>query len=134
MRTWPVLGILALAACAGGPSDNPLIGDWHVESPTVLRAHGNIIGFRDNCLIVSGNRVNVRVARPIVFGEGIDGTFVWYGPPAVATQRVEADAARVIFISPNRIRVVWPHGPETGYLRAVGATDAHFSNADCITP
>ena len=77
MKRWTLLGFLALAACAGGPSDNPLVGDWHVASPTVLRAHGNVIGFREECLIVSGNRVNVRVARPIVFGEGIDGIRVW---------------------------------------------------------
>ena len=134
MRIISVLGLLALAACAGGPSDNPLVGDWHVASPTVLRAHGNVIGFRENCLIVSGNRVNVRVARPIVFGQGIDGIRVWYGPPAVAAQKSEADAARVIFISPHRIQIVWPHGTETGYLRAVGAAGAHFSNADCNTP
>ena len=134
MKRWTLLGFLALAACAGGPSDNPLVGDWHVASPTVLRAHGNVIGFREECLIVSGNRVNVRVARPIVFGEGIDGIRVWYGPPAVAAQKSEADAARVIFISPNRIQIIWPHGAETGYLRAVGAADAHFSNADCKTP
>ena len=134
MKRWTLLGFLALAACAGGPSDNPLVGDWHVASPTVLRAHGNVIGFREECLIVSGNRVNVRVARPIVFGEGIDGIRVGYGPPAVAAQKSEADAARVIFISPNRIQIVWPHGAETGYLRAVGAADAHFSNADCKTP
>lgn len=134
MKAIAVLGLLALAACAAGPSDNPLVGDWHVASPTVLRAHGNVIGFRENCLIVSGNRVNVRVARPIVFGEGIDGIRVWYGPPAAAAQKSDADAARVIFISPNRIQIIWPHGTETGYLRALGAPDAHFSNADCQTP
>lgn len=134
MRSWSILAVLVLAACTGGPSDNPLVGDWHVASPTMLRAHGNVIGFREDCLIVSGNRVNVRVARPIVFADGIDGTLVWYGPPAVAAQKSEADAARVIFISPNRIQIVWPHGTETGYLRAVGPADAHFSNADCKTP
>ncbi|MDA0784873.1 MAG: hypothetical protein O3B37_01160 [Proteobacteria bacterium] len=134
MKPWSALGLLALVACAGGPSDNPLVGDWQVVSPSALRAHGNVIGFREACLIVSGNRVNVRVARPIVYGEGIDGIFVWYGPPAAAEQKSETDAARVIFISPHRIRIIWPRGVETGYLRALGSADAHFSNDDCKTP
>ena len=134
MKSWTILGFLALAACATGPSDNRLVGDWHAASPTALRAHGNIIGFREDCLIMRGNRVNVRVARPIVYGEGIDGTFVWFGPPAVAAQISEDDAARVIFISPHRIQIVWPRGVETDYLRALGGVGANSSNDDCITP
>ncbi|MGB0571254.1 MAG: hypothetical protein ACPGQM_04165 [Alphaproteobacteria bacterium] len=134
MKRWTILWVLALAACASAHSDNPLVGDWQAASPTVLRAHGNIIGFREACLIVRGNRVNVRVARPIVYGDGIDGTFVWFGPPAIATLRSEDDAARVIFISPNRINVVWPRGMETDYLRAIGGEGANSSNKDCITP
>jgi len=134
MKRWAILGVLALAACAAGPSDNPLVGDWHAASPTALRAHGNIIGFRDDCLIVRGNRVNVRVARPIVYRDGIDGIFVWFGPPAVAATKSDDDAARVIFISPNRIQIVWPRGVETDYLRAVGGVGANSSNEDCITP
>ncbi len=134
MKRWTVFGLLALVACAAAPSDNRLVGDWHAASPTALRAHGNIIGFRDDCLIVRGNRVNVRVARPVVYAEGIDGTLVWFGPPAVAPDKSEDAAARVIFISSNRIQIVWPRGVETDYLRAVGGVGANSSNADCITP
>ena len=128
----PVLGALLLAACAGSPPENPLIGDWHVANPSGLQSHGNIIGFRDNCLIVRGDRVSARVARPVVFADGIDGTFVWYGPPAVANPRVTHAAARVIFISPDRIQVIWPHGAETDYLRAIGPP--RDDNRDCRTP
>lgn len=125
---------LALGACAGGPPDNPLIGDWHMADPAVSRAPGNLIGFREDCLIVGGNPANVRVARPVVFRDGIDGTLVWFGPPALAEPPSEDMAARVIFLSPNRIQIVWPRGGEAGYLRAVGPDDARGGNADCRTP
>jgi hypothetical protein len=136
MRTFvrgpAILAALLLAACAGGPPENPLIGDWHVAAPSGLQSHGNIVGFRDHCLIVRGDGASARVARPVAYNDGIDGTFVWYGPPAAANPRITRNAARVIFISSNRIQVVWPHGTETDYLRAIGPP--RDDNADCRTP
>ncbi|MBO23025.1 MAG: hypothetical protein CMM26_11745 [Rhodospirillaceae bacterium] len=127
-----LFGLFLLAACAGGPPDNPIIGDWHLATPSGLQWHGNIIGFRDDCLIVRGDLVSAWVARPVIFEEGIDGTFVWYGPPAAADLRSNHAAARVIFISPDRIQVFWPHGDEANYLRALGP--ARTDNRDCRTP
>lgn len=123
--------LLILAACAADPDTNPLIGDWVIDEPTVPRAHGNLVQFRDGCVIVSGNRLDIRIAGPTRYRDGIDGTLVWYGSAAEATPTVDADAARVTFLSTDRIRVIWPHGGEARYLRAVGQPDEPVGPGDC---
>lgn len=126
----PILGAfsLFLTACASNPLDNPLIGDWQVNLPTTPRAHGNIIGFRDNCLIVRGNWIDIRVARPINYFNTGTQTLVWYGPTARDADPNPALAARVTFLAPDRVRIIWPKGLSAYYMRTLGK---HASNRDC---
>lgn len=119
---------LLLTACANSPPDNALIGDWQVNLPTTPRAHGNIIGFRKACLIVRGNWFDVRVARPITYLANGAQLSVWYGPPAGEVHPNPALAARVTFLAPDRIRVVWPEGFVADYMRTLGT---QASNRDC---
>ncbi len=121
------LGLL-LTACASNPPDNPLIGDWQVNLPTTPRAHGNTIGFREACLIVRGNWIDIRIAQPIVYLSNNTQTSVWYGPPSKNTHPNPALAARVTFLAPDRIHVVWPEGFSADYMRALGKEP---SNRDC---
>ncbi|MBS28001.1 MAG: hypothetical protein CL566_03620 [Alphaproteobacteria bacterium] len=125
------LCLAALAACASEPKSHHLIGDWVIEQPTVPRAHGNLVRFREGCVIVSGNRLDIRIAKPARYQDGNDGTLVWYGPAAEAEPGITANAARVTFLAQDRILVVWPQGGESRYLRAVGQAEDLVGPGDC---
>lgn len=125
------MGVLILAGCTSDPERHTLIGDWIIDQPTVPRAHGNLVRFRNGCVIVSGNRFDIRIAKPARYQDGTDGTLVWYGPAAETKPAVAADAARVTFLATDRIQVIWPRGGEARYLRAVGQPDDLISSGDC---
>lgn len=119
---------LLLTACATETSDNTLLGNWVVDVPTTPRAHGNMIGFRDNCVFVRGNRVDTRIARPAHYQSRNADIIVWYGEPARSEPRNPAHAARVTFLAPDRIQIAWPEGFEERYMRGIGKS---VSNSDC---
>lgn len=119
---------LTLAACASDPV-NPLIGEWVVDLPTTPRAHGNEIGFFEHCLVVRGDRINVRIAKPVRYVVIGSGALVWYGPDAETPG--PGDAARVRFLSADRIEVRWPEGVTARYLRGVAQRDEEEAAALC---
>ncbi len=126
-----VVSALLLAGCtttAPPTTERPLYGDWAIELPTLPRTHGNRIGFRDGCLLVAGNRFDMQVIRPVAYLPAGTQTLFWFGPPADREPRSSANAARVTFLAPDRIRVAWPEGIEARYMRAIN-TDA--SETDC---
>lgn len=119
---------LVLGGCQTTVSGNTLLGNWRIDLPTLPHSHGNEIGFREGCLIVGGNRVDTQVMSPAAYvGHGRD-TFVWFGPAAGADNLRTADAAQVQFLTPDRIRIVWPEGIEARYMRAI---DLRVSERDC---
>ncbi len=120
--------LLGLSACAGEPP-NPLLGDWIVALPTMPRAHGNEIGFRAECVIVRGDRIHTRIARPVRYA-GDNGTWrVWFGPDAESLR--PAAAAEISFLSHDRIEVAWPAGITARYLRTLAGADAERHRGDC---
>lgn len=135
----PIMLLLAfsvpgvLAACTGSPAapQNPLFGDWSMELPTTPRMHGNEIAFHPDCVIASGNLVDSRVVQPARFLKQDGQTYVWYGPATETATLYLDQAARVVFLSPDRIEVAWPEGFSANYRRAIFAQS---SNADCRFP
>lgn len=119
---------MLLAACATETPNNTLLGNWVVDLPTTPRAHGSVVGFRENCVFVRGNRVDTRIARPVHYQSRSADVIVWYGEPARAEPRNPAQAARVRFVAPNRIQIAWPEGFEERYMRGIGNS---VSNSDC---
>jgi len=123
------IGLTALlTACAVETPSNPLLGNWVIDIPTTPRAHGNRIGFREGCVIVSGNRFDSRIANPITYLEQGNEMFVWYRSAARTKTPRPSEAARVVFITPDRIQMFWPEGFNADYMREVGT---RFSNRDC---
>ena len=123
--------MILLAACtttAPPTTQRPLYGDWVLDLPTLPRTHGNRVGFRDGCLLVAGNRFDMQVIRPVAYLAQGAQTFVWFGAPAGGGQRTSAHAARVTFLTPDRIRVAWPEGIEARYMRAI---NTNASEDDC---
>jgi len=108
-----------LAACASTTPDNRLLGDWVVDLPTTPRAHGNLVGFRGACVFVRGNRTETRTAKPVHYQIGNSDALVWYGEPARAEPRNPAQAARVTFLTPDRIHITWPEGFDERYMRGI---------------
>ncbi|HCP01598.1 MAG: hypothetical protein CL573_09080 [Alphaproteobacteria bacterium] len=76
--------------------------------------------------------MDVRVVQPIILEDGIDGILVWYSPPSGTKQIAPHAIARILFISPDRIQIVWRHGIDTAYLRAIGPVQT--DNRDCQKP
>lgn len=137
VRSITLLLVLAalgvLAACTGRPTapQNPLFGDWSMELPTTPRMHGNEIAFHPDCVIASGNLVDSRVVQPARFLTQNGETYVWYGAATESPTLYLNQAARVAFLSPDRIEVAWPEGFSANYRRAIFA---QTSNADCRLP
>jgi len=119
---------MLLAACATEPSHNNLLGNWVVDLPTTPRAHGNLVGFRKDCVFVRGNRVDTRIASPVHYQSQNADFIVWYGQPARSEPRNPAQAARVTFMTPDRIRIAWPEGFDERYMRGIASS---VSNSDC---
>lgn len=119
---------LLLAGCTAPMPENRLLGDWVVDLPTTPRAHGNLVGFRTACVFVRGNRTETRTARPVHYQIGTTSALVWYGAPAQAEPRNPAQAARVTFLTPDRIHITWPEGFDERYMRGIGDPR---SNREC---
>lgn len=117
-----------LAACASTTPGNPLLGNWVVDLPTTPRAHGSHVGFRKDCVFVRGNRMETRIARPVDYQIGNSDALVWYGEAARSETRSPAEAARVIFLAPDRIHITWPEGFDERYMRGI---ENIRSTADC---
>lgn len=111
---------LLLGGCTAPLPDNRLLGDWVVDLPTTPRAHGNLVGFRDACVFVRGNRTETRVAKPVHYKIGNSDALVWYGEPARSGSRNPSRAARVTFLTPDRIHIIWPEGFDARYMRGIG--------------
>ncbi|MBO6782263.1 MAG: hypothetical protein JJ899_03180 [Alphaproteobacteria bacterium] len=71
----------------------------------------------------------MQVIRPVAYLAQGAQTFVWFGSPARDEDRSAADAARVTFLTPDRIRIVWPEGIEARYMRAI---NTNASERDCV--
>lgn len=99
-----------------------------MELPTTPRMHGNEIAFHPDCVIASGNLVDNRVVQPAQFLTRDAQTYVWYGPATETPALYLDQAARVVFLAPNRIEVAWPEGFSANYRRAIFS---YTSNADC---
>jgi hypothetical protein len=119
---------ILLAACVSTTPGNPLLGDWVVDLPTTPRAHGSLVGFREGCVFVRGNRMETRVAKPAQYQIGNTDALVWYGDAARTESRNPAKAARVIFLAPDRIHITWPEGFDERYMRGIGNSR---SGTDC---
>ena len=113
---------ILLAACASNSTTpgNPLLGDWVIDLPTTPRAHGDLVGFREDCVFVRGNRVETRMAKHAHYQIGNTDALVWYGDAARTESRNPAKAARVIFLAPDRIQITWPEGFDERYMRGIG--------------
>ncbi|MEK9708461.1 MAG: hypothetical protein VW618_11675, partial [Alphaproteobacteria bacterium] len=109
--TVPLLAVLALAGCEtaapdGAQSGNALVGNWRIELPTLPHSHGNEIGFREGCLIVGGDRVYTQVLKPAAYiSHGME-TYVWFGDAARTGNPHIVDAAKVEFLTRDRIEVI----------------------------
>ncbi len=128
-RCVPAFLGLVLSACAHPIEDNPLIGDWVIDLPTTPRAHGNEIAFLEHCIVVRGNRIDVQIAKPVSYFLTGSGALVWFGTGAGRTN--PDSAARVRFLSNDRIEVRWPEGVTARYLRSLTRRDADEAAALC---
>lgn len=123
----PLLFAAGTAACA---PDNTLIGDWVLDPPSVPNAHGSLIRFRDNCVIVAGSDAPPRAAAPAHYEIDGDAGRFWYGAQARSDTPSPDGAGLVSFLTPDRILVTWSNGYQARYLRGLGAHDPGPSQ-DC---
>ncbi len=123
-----VLGECETSLPGNTETGNPLLGNWSIDLPTLPHSHGNRIGFREGCLIVGGDRLYTQILKPAAYvGHGRD-TYVWFGDAARSDNPHIVDAAKVEFLTRDRIEITWPEGIAARYLRAI---DLRVSERDC---
>lgn len=123
-------GLAAIGGCAPA---NPLIGDWVADPPGVPRSHGSVVRFREACVIVAGSDQGARAVAPARYEIRADAGRFWFGRPAARAAPVAGEAAKVSFLAPDRILVIWPDGHEARYLRGLGPDDPD-PDEDCPAP
>src|SRR5690606_11497854 len=93
------------------------------DPPSVPRAHGRLVRFRDACVIVAGSDQGARTGAPVRYEIAKESGRFWFGSSAAAREPARYAAARVTFLTPDRIRIVWPSGHDAHYLRGLGPSD-----------